>query len=306
MGKGGKLQKSSLLVGTVLQNLPSIFVCMALLPSLLEDLAAWLCSLLQSAWRLEIARPYCHTPIVQLPQRVRGLAYRNRSIFAICDCDAHRGPQKSLAISETLVGGGEMGRTTSTWSPRTTVQSPIVDLEGVFSACVALWVALVFLLALYSASNEMEVCLSSKTGQMSDPKPSGYEFLYGLSLLFCFLGGGSLDGRDLVSLWSQDAPLKGAGRPMDPATPPIFCFHDHGLCFGVMVFVFLGLWVRFVFPLGSNKFLFAFVCLQDPTLVSNILGILFSRCLVVFIRRGCVFSSPSAGETPTLSWLCFP
>ena len=24
------------------------------------------------------------------------------AIFAICDCDAHRGPQKSLAISETL------------------------------------------------------------------------------------------------------------------------------------------------------------------------------------------------------------
>ena len=26
----------------------------------------------------------------------------NAAIFAICDCDAHRGPQKSLAISETL------------------------------------------------------------------------------------------------------------------------------------------------------------------------------------------------------------
>ena len=27
------------------------------------------------------------------------------SIFAICDCNAHRGPQKSLAISETLLCG---------------------------------------------------------------------------------------------------------------------------------------------------------------------------------------------------------
>ena len=32
--------------------------------------------------------------------RVR-VAHRNCSDFAICDCDAHRGPQKSLAISET-------------------------------------------------------------------------------------------------------------------------------------------------------------------------------------------------------------
>ena len=34
-------------------------------------------------------------------QSVEVLARRNRSDFAICDCDAHRGPQKSLAISET-------------------------------------------------------------------------------------------------------------------------------------------------------------------------------------------------------------
>ena len=32
----------------------------------------------------------------------RGLALRNSSDFAICDCYAHRGPRKSLAISETL------------------------------------------------------------------------------------------------------------------------------------------------------------------------------------------------------------
>ena len=32
-----------------------------------------------------------------------GLAHRNRSDFSdFCDCEAHRGPQQSLAISETL------------------------------------------------------------------------------------------------------------------------------------------------------------------------------------------------------------
>ena len=38
-----------------------------------------------------------------------------------------------------------------------------------FSACVAFSVALFFLLALYPASSEMEVCLSNKTGQVLDP-----------------------------------------------------------------------------------------------------------------------------------------
>ena len=31
------------------------------------------------------------------------LAHEIAVIFAICDCDAHRGPQKSLAISETCI-----------------------------------------------------------------------------------------------------------------------------------------------------------------------------------------------------------
>ena len=58
---------------------------------------------------------------------------------------------------------------------------------------------LCFLLALCPASNDMEVSLFCKTGQVSDPNPQKFKFPCGVSLLFCFLGGSSLDWGDLVS-----------------------------------------------------------------------------------------------------------
>ena len=57
------------------------------------------------------------------------LAHRDRSDFAICDCDAHRGPQKSLVISETRRGGG-MGPNPSTSAPPVKVQRTCGVLRG--------------------------------------------------------------------------------------------------------------------------------------------------------------------------------
>ena len=61
------------------------------------------------------------------------------AIFAICDCDAHRAPQKSLAISETL-HGGEIGLAPSASAPLVTVLRCDTCVDVFVSAFVALGV----------------------------------------------------------------------------------------------------------------------------------------------------------------------
>ena len=73
------------------------------------------------------------------------------------------------------------------------------------------------------------------------------------------------------------------------------------------LFIFLGLWVRFVFSLGSAKSQFGFVCPSRPD-PCNILGLFFSRCLFFLfaVLVLLLFISPGTGGTQNILWLVFP
>ena len=114
---------------------------------------------------------------------------------------------------------------------------------------------------------------------------------------FCCLGGGSLDGGDLVSprcLGPSRPTPEGRGAahgPRHPAYPLLLRHFDSALGFSLAFFSVV--WVRIGFFAPKQRF---FVCfsfaLQDPTPVSFVAGVSLSLSLSLVVWLFCC--SPSS------------
>ena len=82
---------------------------------------------------------------------------------------------------------------------------------------------------------------------------------------------------------------------MGPATPLILCFSDQRFRFGVLVFIFFGLWVRLFFRSEAKMFCSLWFCPSRPDPFENCCCLFFFSCCVV------VFWSPSSRSLPLLS-----
>ena len=126
-----------------------------------------------------------------------------------------------------------------------------------------------------------------KAGQESGPKPSGYKFPLCLFKLCC-LGGGSLDGGDLVSprrLGPSRSTPGGCGAahgPRHPANLLLLGTKCFGLCFGFCLY--RDVWVRLWLFARNQKFFVDSGCplSHGPKQCSY----LFYLCLLLGFPRG--------------------
>ena len=134
-------------------------------------------------------------------------------------------------------------------------------------------------------------------------------------MLFCYLGGGSLDGGDLASPRCLGPPRStpaGRGAAHGPRHPAYSLLLSSVIpLLGFSLSSFLGHGFARLFRLEAEILVCCYLALQDPTPVSIFAGSLslFSCYSVVFWSPTSRFSSFSLqvlGKHKPVSGLCFP